>query len=308
MSAPDLHPEELLDGAAAGTISESERSRLDAHLDACPACRFELAARADFAALPFPSMPVDELVTRALSGMPSASVSEAVPRRKWPVGMIAAAVMLVGAASFGAIGLARPIAVLLGLVSTQPDPAVPVPRQPSPPVEKVAPAVEVVVEAPAPEPATPVQEVPAPRDVIHRPLRPPSAPPSPPAPAITAAELFKTATAARSEGRFVDAEETYRALTRQFPGSAEASVAHAVMGRLLLDLNRPSEALEALDAALTGGVASLREDTLANRALALEAISRNDDALRAWQLLLSEFPRSPHATRARGRVEALSGP
>jgi TolA-binding protein len=223
--------------------------------------------------------------------------------------MIAAATLLVGAASFGAINLGRPIAVLLGLVSTQPTEPEPAPRHAPPPAERVAPPIEEVVEAPAPEPAPPVVDaVPAPRGAIHRPLPAPSAPPSPPAPAITAAELFKTATAARSEGRLVDAEQTYRTLTRQFPDSPEASVTHAVLGRLLLDVSRPPEALEELDAALAGAPFALREDTLANRALALEALKRKEDALRAWQTLLWEFPRSPHATRARGRVEALSGP
>lgn len=312
MSAPDLHPEELLDAAAAGVISESEQARLDAHLAACPACRFELTARADFAALPLPSLPVDELVTRALAGMPSASIAATPPRKKLPVPLIAAAVMLVGAASFGAIGLARPIAVFLGIAAPTPPPApepTPVPKAPRPhaPRLETPPPVIELVEAPAPEPAAPVEAVPPPRPVIHRPPSPPPLPPAAPI-VVTASELFKQATAARSEGRFLDAETSYRALTAQFPTSPEASVAHAVMGRLLLDLGRPAEAMIELDAALASPDESLREDALANRAQALERLQRPDEARATWQQLLAQYPRSLHAKRAKERVEALNGP
>ncbi|MBX7102201.1 MAG: zf-HC2 domain-containing protein, partial [Myxococcaceae bacterium] len=52
MTSLDLHPEELLDKRAAGTLTEQEREHLDAHLKACGVCRFELQAKLDFAALP----------------------------------------------------------------------------------------------------------------------------------------------------------------------------------------------------------------------------------------------------------------
>lgn len=308
MTAPDLHPEELLDGAAAGVLSTDERARLDLHLSACPACRFELQARADFAAMPLPSMAVDELVTRALAGMPSASVAP-VRRRRVSPAMAFVAVLTVGAVSFAAAGLARPIAVLLGIASpeviSQPVPA-PSPRvqRPMPP----QPTVPVVEEALVAPPAPPLVEVPVvqPRVVVEeRKLTPP---PPPPAPIITAAELFRLATAARTEGRRTDAEQTYRELTNRFPSSSEANVSHAVMGRLLLDLNRPSDALVELDAALASRDGSLREDALANRALALDALNDVAAARTAWELLLTEFPASIHARRAKERLEVLTAP
>jgi len=306
MNAPDLHPEELLDLAAAGALSESDQARLDSHLAACPACRFELKARADFAALPLPSMAVDELVTRALAGMPSASVVTPT-RRRFSPGLIAAAVMLVGAASFGAISFGRPLAVYLGIVKVQPvvppEPVLPAPRTPSrvsKPSDPPAP-----IEEPAPEP-TPIVRVPEPQPVIHRPTPPPPPAPTPIEP--TAAELFKSATTARSEGRFLDAERSYRELTTRFPDSAEASVTHSVLGRLLLDLGRPVDALPELEAALASSNASLREDALANRALAFEAVGATTRASESWRLLLTEFPTSVHAKRARERLEALNDP
>ncbi len=305
MTAPDLHPEELLDGAAAGVLSTDERARLDLHLSACHACRFELQARADFAAMPLPSMAVDELVTRALAGMPSASVAPARRRRVSPA-MAFAAVLMVGAVSFAAAGLARPIAVLLGIASpeviSQPVPA------PSPRVQRPQPTVPVIEEELVTPPAPPLVEAPIvqPRVVVEeRKLTPP---PPPPAPAITAAELFRLATAARTEGRRTDAEQTYRELTNRFPSSPEANVSHAVMGRLLLDLNRPTDALVELDAALASRDGSLREDALANRALALDALNDIAAARTAWELLLTEFPTSIHARRAKERLEVLTAP
>lgn len=50
MTVIDLHPEELLDKAAHGELSDLERARLDAHLARCSACRAEQLLRADFAA------------------------------------------------------------------------------------------------------------------------------------------------------------------------------------------------------------------------------------------------------------------
>jgi TolA-binding protein len=50
MTLIDLHPEDLLDKAERGHLSDVERTRLDAHLARCAACRAEQLLRADFGA------------------------------------------------------------------------------------------------------------------------------------------------------------------------------------------------------------------------------------------------------------------
>lgn len=302
MTAPDLHPEDLLDRDATGALSEHERAHLDAHLAVCVTCRFERQARLDFAALPVPSLAVDALVTRALAG----TATHAAPaRRRFSPGVIAVAVTLVGAVSFGAMGLARPIAVFLGIAPAV-EPAVPLKS----PTRQPPPRLEPRVEPPSPPPLEvhPTPPVPAPvpikprtkvvTTVIETPVVP-SAPPS-------AAELFRAATSARTEGRVAEAEALYRQLTVQFPGSAEAVTAHAVLGRLLIDLGRPTEALRELEATLSAVDAGMREDALAHRALAFDALHDVVRARAAWQLLLREFPTSIHARRAKERLEDLT--
>ncbi|MDX2010124.1 MAG: tetratricopeptide repeat protein [Myxococcaceae bacterium] len=326
MTAPDLHPEVLLDRAAAGTLSPAEKEHLDAHLAACPACRFELQARADFAALPAGVPHIDDLVTRALAGLPTAPPP---PRRaRPPVALVAAAVALVGFGSFAALRLAPPLAAMLGLVrpvatpEPTPEPGrsdAPRGRVSLPPPMEAAPAT-----APAPADGTPeVEPRPAPTEpqptTAKAPARldpaqraakvAPTAPPTlaPPEAAPTAASLFREATAARTAGDRETAERLYRTLAERFPRSPEATVAHAVLGRLLLDLGRPDEGLRELEATLDGGPSALREDALAHRAMALDAL--NDGRARAaWEQLLREFPASIHARRAKERLEATTVP
>jgi TolA-binding protein len=313
MTAPDLHPEELLDRAAAGALSADEQARLDAHLAACPACRFELKARADFAALPLPAMAVDELVTRALAGMPSASVAHALRARRFSPAAVAVVVVLVGAGSFAAVGLARPLAVLLGIAAPKtitnevPPPAPAIQRRapvPPPVVEEppTPPPPPPVALEPEPTPAPPAQPGPRVSPAVKPPPAPVIAEPEP-----TAAQLFERATLARTRGLHGDAERHYRELTRRFPDSPEAGVAHAVMGRLLLDLERPDEAVRELEAALSTD-AALREDALANLAVAFERTHDTARARAAWRRLLDEFPASIHAKRARERLEVLNAP
>jgi anti-sigma factor RsiW len=45
MRCPELHPEDLIDKELADRLSVPERSRLDAHVAACPVCRLERGAR-----------------------------------------------------------------------------------------------------------------------------------------------------------------------------------------------------------------------------------------------------------------------
>src|SRR4051812_26529688 len=104
MSTLDLHPEELLDKSAAGSLTDAERAWLDQHLAQCSVCRFELTARADFAAAAAPvgDVQVDDLVARALAGMPTSEPFSA--RRRGSLRFVAAAAVATFAVgSFAAV-------------------------------------------------------------------------------------------------------------------------------------------------------------------------------------------------------------
>ena len=49
MKIVDLHPEDLFDKELLDELTDSERARLEAHLERCSTCRFEREVRADFA-------------------------------------------------------------------------------------------------------------------------------------------------------------------------------------------------------------------------------------------------------------------
>jgi TolA-binding protein len=123
----------------------------------------------------------------------------------------------------------------------------------------------------------------------------------------TAADLFSSANLARREGRDAQAVRLYRDLETRYPRSEEASVAHAALGRLLLD--RQGDAAGALvefDRYLARGPsADLREEALMGRALALGRLGRAEEERRAWQALLAERPSSIYAERARRRLQQL---
>jgi anti-sigma factor RsiW len=68
MTAPQIHPEDLLDRARQGFLGTDERRLLEKHLARCSACRFELSlAPALYAELDF-GPGDDALVARATDG------------------------------------------------------------------------------------------------------------------------------------------------------------------------------------------------------------------------------------------------
>lgn len=324
MSSLDLHPEELLERAHAGTLSDEERAHLDAHLSQCAVCRFELQAKQDFAALPQPALAVDDLVSRALAGLPQPHAEPARrPRRRYGA-YLAAAALLSGMMSFAAVYRAELLPVVkavLGLAA-QPEPA---PAPPSvahhrahpAPAPQPAPAPEPAVEpsAPTPEPeasaapppplhGTPARHAaPQPEPQVTATL---STPPLPPP--EDAASLFRRASSARARGDYGQATALYRELAERFPASEEAAASSAVFGRLLLDRGEPAQALSQFDWYLTSQDAGLVEEVLVGRASALDKLGRSSDEAQAWETLLSRFPNSVHAQRARERLSTLRDP
>jgi TolA-binding protein len=128
-----------------------------------------------------------------------------------------------------------------------------------------------------------------------------------PAPAA-APELFLRGNTARVRGDRAEAALAYRELLARYPQSDEAALTHAMLGRMLLDGGDAAGALVELDAYLSSADSTLREETMSARALALSVLGRADDEAEAWQQLLSSYPDSVHASRARARLDALSKP
>lgn len=121
----------------------------------------------------------------------------------------------------------------------------------------------------------------------------------------TAAELFALANDARRTRDIATARALYLELQRRYPRSAEASTSFVTLGRLELDHARAAPALAQYDRYLASGAVELREDALAGRASALEALGRTADEKQAWEALLAEHPSSLFAPHARRRVGAI---
>ncbi|MBK7857117.1 MAG: hypothetical protein IPJ65_00580 [Archangiaceae bacterium] len=303
MSALDLHPEELLDKAAAGSLSDSERVWLDQHLAQCSVCRFEQAARADFAAAaaPVADVQVDDLVARALAGMPTAAPAFTGRRSGSLRFVAAAAVAMFAVGSFAAVftgALPRFIEKLVTPVAV-PAPA-PTPVS-SRPVQQVAPKpVEVEEVTPAEPIPDPVEPAPAPARAVVGPKRV-----GPHRAALDAAGLFQAGNAARIRGDRAEAALRYGELLRQFSSSDEARLTHAMFGRMLLDSGDVRGALAQLDAYLELGDPTLREEAMSARARALALLGRTGEEAAAWRALLEQYPDSVHAERAAARLREL---
>lgn len=377
----DLHPDDLLDRDAAGTLDDAARARLDAHLAVCVACRFEREARRDFALeasddVDRLSLPIAGALLALKTRTPSAppptaepprqpSVRPAAARRGLRVGLLVAAAMLVVGAAAATTGAMRWISASSPAVAAPPADAPELPtgaatvrakqrvvstsaatvELPAPiAAVEVAPAAPVAAEpvavAPvvAPQPPPPVSPVAArvSTPVVVAPVReassavepaamltaavPAVAPPGPavappvvaPPPSVvaprSAASLFSDANDARRRGDTARAIDLYRELDRAHPHSAEARVARATMGKLLLEKGDAKQALERFDAYLSPGGGTLSEEALLGRAESLGRMGKTAEERAAWQQLLRAYPASPHAARARTRLASLGGP
>jgi tetratricopeptide (TPR) repeat protein len=171
VTVADLHPEDLLDRAASGTLGEAERPILEAHLAQCSACRFELRARKDFAAELGPELPVHDgalLVTAALERAAShrppapAPAPEPIPSvlparrrgaRRLASAVLIAATFLLATASFAAVqsGAFTTILRAAGLApSVMPQEGAP--AEPSPGKRVAAPVAAPATAAPGDTP------------------------------------------------------------------------------------------------------------------------------------------------------------
>jgi TolA-binding protein len=300
----DLHPEELIEKAALGTLDDGERGRLDAHLAHCAACRFEQQLRADFASELEDEIPFEKMVGLGVLGLEeiavvppprASSVLLRGPRRRRTkaVWLLAAAALLVGGAAAAAMGLAPPRWIRAESPALVPvSPATTAARAKA--NHLVAPAVEA---SEIPEPS--VTPAPPSAPVVEHPLRPVAvASPS----AVGPAELFDAESDARRRGDYGRAIDVDRDLEGRYPTSREAQVSRAIVGRLLLERGHPSDALARFDAYLAAGAGPLGEEAMIGRATSLDRLGRPTEATAAWSALLAAYPATPYASHVRARL------
>lgn len=268
------------------------------------------------------------------------------PRRRRFTPLLVAAVALMGLTSLAAVGqFTGVLPKVLERLTTNHERTSTPPPAPAPRSSKPAPVSEVVpVEVPKP-PETVVEiaeaavPTPTPAPVVAQPVRPrparpvePSVAPggsnggaqsvvtpsetpeipravTPPAPVVVepdALGLFTRAQRERVQGDTAAAIRDFRSLIARYPGAKEAALAHAELGRLLLDRGEPVSALESFDAYLASHDTVLREDVLGGRALSLQKLGRVEAERAAWELVLREYPSGVYAPRARSRLESLA--
>ena len=315
----DVHPEELLDHELTRELSADERARLDAHTARCASCAIMRAAKRDFeterksahgdAALVARISAVALGAAPSLVGSPTGQRSAFVlsrPRRRrraWA----AAGVILFAATGATASFWSVPHAMFSRLFAHVASRAVATSV-----VERTArtevaakpttvPHVEVVMpmEPVLPAPQARVAPAPAvrPRVVVDE------APPTP----ATAEQMYTSANEARRRGDSVLAAKLYRQLQQQFPGTREEINSRYALGRLLQDRGEdPAQCLALFTRYLAESPnGTLAEEARMGRALALMRLGRTQDERQAWQDLLTSYPKSIHAERARKRLDEL---
>ncbi len=119
--------------------------------------------------------------------------------------------------------------------------------------------------------------------------------------------MYTAANEARRRGDSVLAAKLYRQLQQQFPGTRDEISSRYALGRLLQDRGEdPAQCLALFTRYLAESPnGTLAEEARMGRALALMRLGRTQDERQAWQDLLSSYPKSIHAERARKRLDEL---
>ena len=290
---------QLLFRVRRGLGSDRDRQALEAHLSSCEACRlldqFERDFETEGDAQPGDAQRIARLAARVSQALerPQSHALRTPPRRAvrrtLPLALLGFATS--AAAASGVVWfwgarepqLVAPLAASGSIVVRAPSSAAhPLPHQSTasaagaeePPKDKhVAPSSSAKPKTSA---ATP--------------------------PKRTVAELFQLASRARRAGDASSAIRYYRALLRDYPGSAEASLSRISLGNLLLETGAAAAALTEFNAYLRAPSGSMAAEAQYGRARALAALGRQAQELAAWKRLLADFPASPYATRARRRL------
>lgn len=340
MKVVDIHPEELIDKLHAGSLSASERERLDLHLAQCSACRFEISVRDDFEQdapelEARPQLSFGERERKPLSAPPVVAPVR-TRRRRWPlIALVAAFVLCAGGATAAVVAGAVPAARWLPWAP----PAQP--SESSAATAKAKPKAKVVAVAPTTAPSVAELSVAFEPVASAAPESLPASAKAPPVRAVAplalvatrtsasavvesaaaessaptrsdttprvdpAAALFADANRARRDGNAERAVGLYRSLQSRFPSSAESELSRALLAQLLLERGNPEAALAGFDRYLAEGAPVLGAEALVGRARALEQLGKPAQAITAWQAVQSRFPGSVHARLAATRLAAL---
>ncbi len=348
MKAVDIHPEDLIEKLCEGELNGAERQRLDAHLAQCSVCRFEIGVRADLERETSPLSqrpPLTRVGQRAPSPLPLAAGSlRSRSRRRWPLVLLAAAMVLCAGGATAAVltgALPAPRWLSWSPVPNASGPAAPAGKNPAsarkraPKLGVSGPAVmpsagsaelgaapsptpQPVLEAGEPAALTEARRAPTFARASARVARPAvdaRAPEGPiaaaaltapaPIPPSPAAGLFAEANQARRNGDVDRAVGLYQALQTQYAGSQESQLSRALLAQMLLDHGRPAAALSGFERYLAQDSPVLSAEALVGRARALEALGKLEEAGVAWQQVQSRFPGSVHARLAAARLLAL---
>jgi TolA-binding protein len=116
------------------------------------------------------------------------------------------------------------------------------------------------------------------------------------------------ATLARSRGELEQAAQRYRTVIEHYPASRAAGAAQVALGRLLYtELGQPAAALDVLTGYLSrAGDTALTEEVLYYRGLCLQDQGRAAEARESYTRLLTQFPASLYAPRARAKLAQLT--
>jgi hypothetical protein len=121
-----------------------------------------------------------------------------------------------------------------------------------------------------------------------------------------AQSLFRHASEARRDGRVDLSRSLYMALQSRYPGSDEARLSHISTAKLLLSSGRTAEADAQFAAYLKWG-GPLDAEALAGRAECQLRLEHREQERALWLELLSRFPSSVFAARGRQRLVVLGG-
>lgn len=318
MSAPRPlrpSPEDLLVRGRQGTLSASERADLERWLDASPDLRVAFRVGRDIDRLSTVRAGDEEVIARATRQVLARPLAPRAVARRWGVFAGVAAVLAASVAlawpnavrTFGRLGSGGPGSIVAPSAHAPPAHAGEVSSS-GPTAPLLADQAQATNSAAAPTSPARVE----PRGLragshvqAHAAVAEGSVVGSESA-AVTAANLFRRANAARRAGDFDTARALYAELEGKFPGSEEGRVSRVSLGKLLLAAGRPSEADRLFIGYLSTGGGSLAEEALVGRADSLQQLGRGADERDVWQALLRDFPSTVYAARAAQRLDQLA--